>query len=54
MTNTTGDIWEYEVTIPVQYTNRVDWVFKGYVNGSDKWYPAFDRQASMHSETNSP
>ncbi len=45
MTNTTGDIWEYEVTIPVQYTNRVDWVFKGYVNGSDKWYPAFDRQA---------
>ena len=21
---------------------------------SDKWYPAFDRQASMHSETNSP
>ena len=54
MTNTTGGIWEYEVTIPVQYTNRVDWVFKGYVNGSDKWYPAFDRQASMHSETNSP
>ena len=54
MTNTSGSLWEYSVTIPATYTNRVDWVFKGYVNGSDKWYPAFDRQALMHSETNSP
>ena len=54
MTNTSGSLWEYAVTVPAPYTNRVDWVFKGFVGGTTNWYPAFDRQASMQSETNNP
>lgn len=56
MTNTSGSIWVYALTIPTNYSVSVNWVFNGYLPGSSTvtWYSPADWKAFFSTFVNPP
>jgi len=49
MTNISGTVWQYAVTVPTNYSQSVNWVFNAQTNGSSatNWYSPADWKAFM-------
>ena len=45
MTNTVDSIWEYSLTVPAAYSVSANWVFNGWISGSQTWYSPSDWKA---------
>lgn len=54
MTNISGTVWQYAVTVPTNYSQSVNWVFNAQTNGSSatNWYSPADWKAFMTTLTN--